>query len=255
MNERPQTDDYLKAGPRAVGAGLMRRWRGMRAGVPAILFLLGAALLVLLVWTGIGLFLSKVLRHDPIGRLDHEVAQWFLDRRTAALNDVTHILSYLAETITVVIAGVLVFAAARLAWKRWRESMLVLVGLSGELLIFLGLTITVDRHRPPVPKLDIAPPTSSFPSGHTAAAVVLYGILAMVSSRHFRSAILVGAARVMAVAAPLLVATARMYRGMHFLTDVIAGALLGLVWLAIAIRGVRLGVLHRDLRAQEVSPP
>lgn len=226
----------------------MRRWARAPQGLPAGAFLVAAAVLVLMVWAGIGLFLSKVLRHDPIGRLDQSVARWFVDQRTPVLNDVTHVLSYLAETITVAIVGVLVFLAARLVWNRWRESVLVLACLGGEVLIFLGLTIMVDRNRPPVPKLDTAPPTSSFPSGHTAAAVVLYGMLALVASQRFRSGVIVWGARFMAVAAPILVGAARMYRGMHFLTDVIAGALLGIVWLLIAIRGVRLGVYHRDLR-------
>jgi membrane-associated phospholipid phosphatase len=118
----------------------------------------------------------------------------------------------------------------------------------------MGLTLLVERDRPHVPKLDVAPPTSSFPSGHTTAAVVLYGMLAFLASNRLRSGAIVWLARFMAVAAPILVGVSRMYRGMHFLTDVVAGALLGLTWLFIAIRGVRLGVFHRDLRKQNWEP-
>ena len=41
-----------------------------------------------------------------------------------------------------------------------------------------------------------------------------------------------------------------MYRGMHYPTDVLAGALLGAGWLAVTVRGIRLGVRHHELRAE-----
>lgn len=51
--------------------------------------------------------------------------------------------------------------------------------MAGELLTFLCVTLVVHRPRPPVARLDVAPETSSFPSGHTAAAVALYGCIAI----------------------------------------------------------------------------
>jgi membrane-associated phospholipid phosphatase len=45
--------------------------------------------------------------------------------------------------------------------------------------VFYSVTATVHRPRPPVVRMDVAPPTSSFPSRHTAAAVALYGCIAI----------------------------------------------------------------------------
>jgi hypothetical protein len=54
-------------------------------------------------------------------------------------------------------------------------------GLVGELALFLTTALIVDRPRPPVPHLDAAlPPTSSFQSGHTGAAICLYGGVALI---------------------------------------------------------------------------
>ena len=236
------------------GRNLMWRWRHMRVGLPAALLLFVAAVVVLIVWTGLGMAATDLLGDDAVGQVDRGLSRWFARNRTDDLNTLTQVLSYLSETITVVVVGAIAFVAARMIWKRWRESLFLLAALTGEVTIFLALTILIDRNRPRVPRLDIAPPTSSFPSGHTAAAVVLYGALAILASDRARSAALIIAARVFAVLAPVLVGTARLYRGMHFLTDVIAGALLGVAWLLITARGVRLGVIHRALHESQQPP-
>jgi undecaprenyl-diphosphatase len=84
-----------------------------------------------------------------------------------------------------------------------------------------------------VQHLDDAPPTSSFPSGHTAAAVTLYGALAIIALRVSTRAWLRTLAVVVAVALPVCVALARLYRGMHYPTDILGGAVLGLAWLIV----------------------
>ena len=61
-------------------------------------------------------------------------------------------------------------------------------------------TLFVDRARPPVHHLDAAPPTSSFPSGHTAAAIVLYVGLILVLHRVWRrNAVTIAVAVVLAL--------------------------------------------------------
>jgi membrane-associated phospholipid phosphatase len=99
--------------------------------------------------------------------------------------------------------------------------------VAGQVAIFLAITLLVDRRRPPVSHLDQAPPTSSFPSGQTAAAICLYGALAVLASQRARSTLVRWLTLTLAVLIPLAVAVARVYRGMHYLTDVVGGMLLG----------------------------
>ncbi len=236
-------------------SGLAQRWRGLPRGVPSILFLIGAGLVVLAIWTAIGWLAAKVLGDDFLGRFDRSLSRALARGRSPDLNEITHYLSYFSETITVIAVGAVVFVSARLAWKRWRESLFVLAVLVGEVTIFVGVTALVDRNRPPVRHLDAAPPTSSFPSGHTAAAVALYGAIALLASERVRSRTLLWLAAAAAVLIPVAVGGARMYRGMHFLTDVVAGAALGAVWLVISAVGIRLGVNHSSLRASSEEEP
>jgi membrane-associated phospholipid phosphatase len=126
----------------------------------------------------------------------------------------------------------------RLWLKRWREAVTIFVSITGELFIFVLVTATVHRQRPTVPHLDPAPPTSSFPSGHTGAAVALYVGLAVIlllvtRGSLYRAGFVVPAAVLCVV--PFIVGVSRMYRGMHFFTDVIAGALAGGLWMAIVV--------------------
>jgi undecaprenyl-diphosphatase len=106
----------------------------------------------------------------------------------------------------------------------------------------------VDRERPPVRHLDEAPPTSSFPSGHTAATIALWGSLAVLANERARSAVVRNLFLVLAFVVPVLVASSRMYRGMHYLSDVLGGVLLGGLWLLATVRGIRLGVAHWAIR-------
>jgi membrane-associated phospholipid phosphatase len=245
-----QTHGPLDPSPGDREAALAARWRRLRDGVPSALYLLGWALALLVALVAVGWLLSKVLHDDGVGRADAGVSRWLARRRNGDLNDVTAVTSELGGTLTITILAVLTVAFAAWVWRRWREPMLVAVAVAGEVGIFLVVTLLVDRERPPVRQLDEAPPTSSFPSGHTAAAIALYGALAVLASERARSALVRRLVVAAAVVIPLLVAASRMYRGMHFLSDVLGGVLLGTVWLLAVVRGIRLGVLHRSLRYQ-----
>lgn len=208
---------------------------------PALLLVTGGVLLWA-VLAAIGLLLTGAALLHPLLATDAEVSRWAAGERDAELNGITHVGSSLSDTPVAI--AVTVVAVAVLLWRRRRhDAVLVVVAILGELFVFVLVTATVHRARPPVPHLDPAPPTSSFPSGHTGAAVALYVCLALLLLRTppgSRPPTPAGrvAARIVAVLfclVPLAVAVSRVYRGMHYPSDVVAGALGGGTWLILTL--------------------
>jgi membrane-associated phospholipid phosphatase len=238
----------LDPAPDGREAALAARWRRLRPGVPPAIYLVGCAVVLAVALVALGWVLARVVHDDGIGRADAGVSRWLADERTGELNDVTVYTSETGGTLAVTALAVVAVAVAAFVWRRWREPMLVAVAVAGEVGIFLLVTLLVDRDRPPVRQLDEAPPTSSFPSGHTAATIALWGALAVLASERARSAVVRGLFLTLAVVLPLLVASSRLYRGMHFTTDVLGGVALGGLWLLATVRGIRIGVAHWALR-------
>jgi undecaprenyl-diphosphatase len=187
------------------------------------------------------LALGLVLVHGPLGGVrawDHDVTAWLADHRTSGLNDVTEWATYIANTEGVV-AVALVVSILLLVRRHWREVVVLMGGLVVEVTVFLTVNYIVDRPRPDVVRLNATPSTHSFPSGHVAASLVLWAAIAIivgvVTTNRFARAV----AWVPVAVLPLLIAFARVYRGMHNPTDVLAGALLGLMALVCAIAAGR----------------
>ncbi|GII46739.1 hypothetical protein Psi02_31630 [Planotetraspora silvatica] len=158
--------------------------------------------------------------------------------RTSLLNTLTDYGTSLSDMPYIVVLTLVAVIVFRLVCKRWRESAFLIVSVWGQSLVFLATTEFIGRRRPPVPHLDPAPPTSSFPSGHVSAAVGFYCAIALILTSHIRDRASRVAIWMVAVAVPLIVGFSRLYRGMHFPTDVIWGLLLGVCCVTVAARAI-----------------
>lgn len=200
-------------------------------------------------WIGLGsLFTGPLAGGAPV-RADEHVARWMVAQRTPTWNHVTVWGSLLAETTTKVVVTALLALVFLGLWRRWFEPVFLVIALAIEAAAFIVVTMVVGRSRPDVPRLDGSPVGSSFPSGHTAAAAA-YAAIAVVVFWHTRKRWPRVLVVLLAVLVPVVVGLARMYRGMHFLSDTVAGALLGVA--AVALTAV---VLARSPEGVQIVNP
>jgi membrane-associated phospholipid phosphatase len=189
--------------------------------------------------TAVGLIITRLL-DGSIGDLDLDVARELVDRRTPWADRLTGAATVLADTVTVALLWI--GAMAFWAWRtrQWTIPVFLLVAIGGEKLTYLLTSLAVSRDRPSVEPLGHVYATGSFPSGHVGAAITLYGGLVAVllwrdAPRTWsRPAMVRMSLVVVVVVVALLVGASRLYRGHHYLTDVVWGVVLGLAWLRIA---------------------
>ena len=213
-----------------------------------VALLAGYALLVTAM-VFLGLFLIHVLL--PIGGLqeaDENLSQWLADNRSPTQEDISWVGSTLSggHVIPAVLGiGLVTF----LLMRRWLLAAFVVLVVGVESATYRITSLIVERERPDVERLEGLPVEASYPSGHTAAAVAMYGGLLLLLASRFDNAAVRVLAFGLGVAIPLFVAWSRMYRGMHHLSDVSAGLLMGLgaiVILVFAARAARASTDRRD---------
>ena len=171
---------------------------------------------------------------NPLAGPDHEVAGWFHAHLTRTFVTVLRTFTEFGsgEWIGIILCALVVF----FAWKRWWPSLVTLiVAVPGGMLLNEWVKVLVHRQRPFVDGPFVDWSGYSFASGHTIAATLLYGQLALfilpaIKSRHWRR--LTVASAVLLIA---LVGFSRIALGAHFLTDVLAAIVFGSIWLAFCL--------------------
>lgn len=155
-------------------------------------------------------------------------------------------VTHLADAATRTVLGAVV-ALALLARQQPALAAGWVLALAGNGLVTYGLKQFFGRPRP-LAQAGFGLETGfSFPSGHSAGAVVAYGMLAylacrLLPPRWHRPA------WVAAVALALAVGASRVFLGVHFASDVLAGFASGLVWLLLCIGGLLRWQAWRDHR-------
>jgi undecaprenyl-diphosphatase len=170
---------------------------------------------------------------------------WFHEHASPGWTDVFTVVTRLGSFA--VLAAVLAIGTIALARRRlYPELWFLLLAAGGTKLLTEALKWSVGRDRPTFPDPLATESSSSFPSSHASMSLAVYGSLAVIVARRLeptwqRAAVLGGTAVLVA-----LIGLSRLYLGVHYLSDVVAGYALALAWMSLCALAVSLYAGRED---------
>ncbi|MBA2685562.1 MAG: phosphatase PAP2 family protein [Gemmatimonadaceae bacterium] len=209
---------------------------------------IGLVVCLLTAWLFAAL-LDSVREHDVLVRRDQALADWFHLNGTP--------LGYRLNVIISLIGSPIAMAAlfAVVVLYLWRKKQRTLI--AAWVLSYVGGTIldgvmkeVIRRPRPEYATRFLHFNSWSFPSGHSMGSLIGFAMLAYtiiqivpVKSLAAETGIWAGAFIMVA-----LVGYSRIYLSVHYLSDVIAGYTLGVLWLAVCFTGLQMVSRRAELR-------
>jgi undecaprenyl-diphosphatase len=208
------------------------------AGHPVWTYVCGILLafaLIASVSIAAGLLVTTVLLHvHGVAGDDESLPLFFAHHRSTGLTDASLVGSIMAGGVVLPIIAA-VAALVALVTKHWRLAGFLLFALALESGSYRATTLVVHRDRPQVHRLEQLPVDASYPSGHTAASIAIYGGIALLLTSRIKNRGARIAIWAVAVLIPVFVAFSRMYRGMHHPIDVAGGVLIGVAALSALV--------------------
>ncbi len=257
----PATDAEAGSPPHDVPALEAKPWSAaetigdeLPAWHPVAVFVSGLVLCYLAlagVTTLVGLaFTTWILPLDGLEDADSRPVEWMAGQRMSVLDALSLVGSEISGgfVIPALVGAVVIISAFQ---RRWLLAGFVLAAIVLESATYRTTVFFVDRDRPDVERLEDLPVDASFPSGHVAASIAVYSGFALILTSRMSSTRAKAIVWAAALAIPPIVAVSRMYRGMHHPLDMLAGVLIGIAALALALLLARTtGVVKRRREAR-----
>jgi membrane-associated phospholipid phosphatase len=192
--------------------------------------------------------LEDVVSHDRLVEVDIVVHDTLLKLRNRPMDSVMVAVTEAGDVQ--VILPVILAALAWFIWHRlWQTSLYLLAAVGWAEILVKVMKVALHRPRPGL--YYDGTELFSFPSSHATMSVVVYGFLGFLVCREQR----VSFRQAMAITAGLLaslIAFSRLYLGVHWLSDVVAGMSFGLAWVG-ALAMAYTYRAHEDVRPKQLS--
>ena len=244
-------------------------FRGLRAAVGhinnfrlalGVFLILGLVAAVAGTWAFVEI--AGEVKEGTTQAFDEAVLHWIAQHQVPWIEETLVEITMLG---TAVVVATIVGVAGLFLWltKHRYSTVLLLVATTGGFVINKVLKSVFDRPRPQVFEWGAHPISSSFPSGHTMSAVIVYTTVAYLAARLHRRRWSRWLTMLAALVVIALISFSRMYLGVHYPSDVLAGATIGLAWAgfcmatleAIQKYTVRNRRVHDEVRENEEPPP
>lgn len=218
---------------------------------------------LVLAWVVLSLMVDVATRQATLVGTDLRIANLAAALRVPADDPAMWVISYLGYDAALVVTAVVV--AVLLLARRLREGLLLGLAVAGAFGSYVLLKALVQRPRPPLADARYLARDFSFPSGHaTIAAAVGLGLAYLLAFRLLprvrslpgllRDTLAIGAFAVAALLA-LAVGVARVYLGVHYPSDVLAGWALGALWATLLAVGLRFVPAQSHPHVSQGQPP
>jgi undecaprenyl-diphosphatase len=198
------------------------RFRLFNALLMSFIFLLGFS------------FMAFFVSSNQIIHFDQMIISFITDFESPTMTSVMKVFTFIGSTISIIVLSILILFFLYIVLKHRTELILFIAVIIGANILFSSLKLVFHRARPDLHRL-IEIGGYSFPSGHATNAFALYGILTFLLWRHISShsgrIILIFMSTLMI----LMIGISRIYLGVHYPSDVIAGYFISGFWLTMAI--------------------
>jgi len=192
-----------------------------------------AFLISLLSLFGFGLMALLVSNHS-IYHFDSTVIYFIQGLESPAITSIMKIITFLGSSVFIILLSISILYFLYKVLNHRSELILFVAALIGSNILCVLLKLFFHRARPDLHRL-IEISGYSFPSGHATNAMTVYGILAFILWRNIRTKTGRSLLIIVSLIMILLIGISRIYLGVHFPSDVIAGYFTGGFWISTAI--------------------
>ena len=180
-------------------------------------------------------WLADEMLEGDTRRFDETVRNYVHEFASPVLTTVMQTASFLGSTLFLVLFGVAVVVALYLR-KHRRGAILFTITTVGSSVLITVLKLTFRRARPEPFFGALLPDSYSFQSGHSLGAFCFYGALAVILTDRLENFWLKTIVWILSLAMIALVGISRIYLGVHYPSDVVAGYAVAFIWvMTIAI--------------------
>lgn len=181
--------------------------------------------------------LSEEVWEKEVFAFDENILLWIHRFSHPILDTIMLNITKLGNPTVVVTITIITFGI--LWWKQYRQEATIFgIHASGGVILSYGLKFTFSKSRPQLWEQLIKETSFSYPSGHALGSMVLYGFIAYLLASHYPKF-----AKIIYIFALILIGTiglSRLYLGVHWPTDIIAGYGVGYLWVIFSITMLKL---------------
>ncbi|WP_232698449.1 phosphatase PAP2 family protein [Brevibacillus daliensis] len=213
-------------------------------GLPTKRYLLISTMILLFFVFIFDRFADELIEHE-LNKFDQSIINWVQGYITPQLTTIMKIFTFFGSTTALLL--LLVISITLMIWqkKRW-EPLFLVIAISGGVLFNQLLKWVFHRQRPTIHRL-VEETGYSFPSGHSMVSFIFYGMLWMLLYMFLVSRFPKVISTLISIILILMIGVSRIYLGVHYPSDVIAGFAAGGIWLVICLMGLRLVLEYRRI--------